>query len=154
MLDTVDRRLVSILQTNARMSNADIARKLKMAPSATYERTRRLEDRGVVHRYEARLSPEAVELGMVAFVFVRSNERPGDLTTADALARIPNVQEVHHIAGEDCFLAKVRVKDPRDLARLMREHIGKIATVQSTRTTIVLETIKETAELPVGVDTN
>ncbi len=154
MLDAVDRRLVSILQTNARMSNADIARKLKMAPSATYERTRRLEGRGVVHRYEARLSPEAVELGMVAFVFVRSNERPGDLTTADALARIPNVQEVHHIAGEDCFLAKVRVKDPRDLARLMREHIGKIATVQSTRTTIVLETIKETAELPVGVDTN
>ncbi len=154
MLDAVDRRLVSILQTNARMSNADIARKLKMAPSATYERTRRLEDRGVVRRYEARLSPEAVELGMVAFVFVRSSERPGDLSTADALARIPNVQEVHHIAGEDCFLAKVRVKDPPDLARLMREQLGKIDTVQSTRTTIVLETIKETAELPVGVDTN
>ena len=125
-----------------------------MAPSATYERTRRLEDRGVVRRYEARLSAEAVELGMVAFVFVRSSDRPGDLSTADALARIPNVQEVHHIAGEDCFLAKVRVKDPPDLARLMREQLGKIDTVESTRTTIVLETIKETAELPVGGDTN
>lgn len=120
-----------------------------MAPSATYERTRKLEDRGVVHRYEARVTPEEVDLGMVAFLFVRSSGKPGELETGEDLARIPNVQEVHHVAGEDCFLAKVRVRDAQDLSRLMREQIGKIDSVQSTRTTIVLETIKETAALPV-----
>lgn len=154
MLDAVDRRLIALLQTNARMSNADIARKLGMAPSATYERTRKLEERGVVTRYEARVTPEDVDLGMVAFIFVRSSGRAGDLETGEALAAIPNVQEVHHIAGEDCFLAKLRVKDARDLSRLMRERIGKIESVQSTRTTIVLETIKETAALPVGPEAN
>jgi Lrp/AsnC family leucine-responsive transcriptional regulator len=149
MLDAVDRRLITLLQTNARMSNAEIARRLQMAPSATYERTRKLEDRGVVHRYEARVAPEEVDLGMVAFLFVRSSGKPGELETGEDLARIPNVQEVHHVAGEDCFLAKVRVRDAQDLSRLMREQIGKIDSVQSTRTTIVLETIKETAALPV-----
>lgn len=154
MLDAVDRRLLALLQANARMSNAEIARRMQMAPSATYERTRRLEDRGVVRRYETRVAPEEVGLGMVAFIFVRSNEKPGELRTARDLARIPHIQEVHNIAGEDCFLVKVRVRDAQDLAVLLRERIGKIPSVQSTRTTIVLETIKETSALPVEPDPN
>lgn len=154
MVDMVDGRLVALLQTDARMSNAEVARRMKMAPSATYERLRKLEERGVIQRYEARIDPVAVDLGLVAFMFVRSAERAGALGTAEALAKIPEVQEVHHIAGEDCFLVKIRARDTQDLARLMRERIGAIDTVESTRTTIVLETIKETSALPVGLSTS
>jgi len=84
----------------------------------------------------------------VAFVFVRTAEPPGACDAAVRLAAIPGVQEVHHIAGEDCYLVKVRAADPEALGRILREEFGAIGTIRSTRTTIVLETIKETAELP------
>jgi Lrp/AsnC family leucine-responsive transcriptional regulator len=67
------------------------------------------------------------------------------------LAAIPEVQEVHHIAGEDCFVLKVRSRDAKSLGRLLRERISSIGTVQSTRTTVVLETMRESAQLPLEI---
>ena len=69
--------------------------------------------------------------------------------TAEKLAEIPEVLEVHHVAGEDCFLVKARAEDAEALGRLLRERLGGIATISSTRTTIVLETVKETSALPI-----
>jgi ATPase subunit of ABC transporter with duplicated ATPase domains len=66
----------------------------------------------------------------------------------EVLAGRPEVQELHHVAGEDCYLVKVRVADTAELGRLLREKVGVIGSVRSTRTTIVLETIKETGRLP------
>src|SRR5881227_969681 len=148
MIDETDRQILSILQQNARTSNAEIARQVEMAPSAVLERIRRLESRGVIQGYEARISPEAVGLGLLAFIFVASSDMSAELRTADQLARIPEVQEVHHIAGEDCFVLKVRVPDARSLGRLLREKISPLATVRSTRTTVVLETIRESGQFP------
>jgi Lrp/AsnC family leucine-responsive transcriptional regulator len=147
MIDEIDRQILMILQQNARTSNAEIARQIEMAPSAVLERIRRLESRGVIQGYEARINPEALGLGVLAFVFVRSADFDGEARTAELLSRIPEVQEAHHIAGEDCFLLKVRAKDAKTLGRLLRERIGT-GTVQSTRTTIVLETLRESAQLP------
>jgi Lrp/AsnC family leucine-responsive transcriptional regulator len=59
------------------------------------------------------------------------------------------VQEVHHVAGEDCYIAKVRVADTEALGKLLREKIGVVPAVKSTRTTIVLETVKESMTLPI-----
>jgi len=80
---------------------------------------------------------------------VRSNEKAGGVETAERLAQIPEVLEVHYVAGEDCFLVKVRAQDTEALGFLLRERLGRIATITSTRTTIVLETVKETCALPV-----
>lgn len=147
MIDDIDRQILSILQQNARTSNAEIARQVSMAPSAVLERIRRLETRGVIQGYEVRISPEALGLDVLAFVFVRSADFDGEARTAEVLASIPEVLEAHHIAGEDCFLLKVRTKDAKSLGRLLRERIGT-GTVHSTRTTIVLETIREGCRLP------
>lgn len=149
MIDGIDVEILKILQQNARISNAEIARKVGMAPSAIFERIRKLEGRGVILGYEARIDPAALGLHLLAFVFVRSDELAGEARTAQELARIPEVQEVHHIAGEDCFLLKVRVADPKSLSRLLREGLGKGQGIRSTRTTIVLETALESARLPV-----
>jgi len=149
MLDKIDLRILSILQGDARASNAAIARKIGMAPSATLERIRKLEQRGLIRGYQARLDAAPLGLGLVAFVFVRSSERAGGSKTARQLAAIPEVQEVHHIAGEDCFLVKVRATNPQALGQLLRERFGAIRAVTSTRTTIVLETLKETGSVPV-----
>ncbi len=149
-LDDVDLAILTILQANARTSNADMARRLSMAPSAVLERLRKLEARGVVASYTAHLSPAAVGFGLAAFIFVRAEEPPGAGGVGEMLARTPEVLEVHHIAGEDCYLVKARVADTAALGRLLRESIGAIPQVRSTRTTIVLSTVKESASLPLG----
>ena len=148
-LDRVDRQVLAILQENARTPNAEIARRVGVAPSAIFTRVRKLEDAGYVGGYEARLAAGRLGLGLVAFVAVRSDDQPGGVETAKLLAEIPEVQEVHHVAGEDCYLLKVRAADNMALARLLRERFAAIPSVRSTRTTIVLETIKETARLPI-----
>ena len=152
MINDLDRQILTILQKSARTSNAEIARQIGLAPSAVFERIRKLEERGVLRSYGAQVDPRAVGLGLVAFTFVRSNDRPGGVQTAEKLAEIPEVLEVHHVAGEDCFLVKVRAADTESLGRLLRERLGKIGTITSTRTTIVLETVKETVELPIAVE--
>jgi Lrp/AsnC family leucine-responsive transcriptional regulator len=149
MIDGIDIEILKILQSNARTSNAEIARQVNLAPSAVFERIRKLEERGVIEGYAARVNPNAVELPLLAYVFVRDSDRPGADLTARRVADIPGVLEVHHVAGEDCFLAKVRAKDPESLGRLLRERIGRIESITSTRTTIVLDTVKESAALPI-----
>ena len=149
MMNQVDREIVRILQENARTSNAEIARRLEMAPSAILERIRKLEERGVIRGYSALVDPEALGLGVTAFVFVRSNERAGALGTAAQLAEMPEVQEVHHVAGEDCFLVKVRLPSTRALGTLLSDRFGPIESIVSTRSTIVMDTVKETPHLPI-----
>lgn len=151
MIDDIDYQILNILQRSARTSNAEIARQIDMAPSAVLERIRRLEAKGVIQGYEARIRPEALGLALLSFVFVRSNDMTSETKTGSALASIPEVQEVHHVAGEDCFVLKVRTRDAKALGRLLRERIGTISTVQSTRTTVVLETMRESAQLPLEV---
>jgi Lrp/AsnC family leucine-responsive transcriptional regulator len=148
-LDDIDRRLLELLQQNAQMTNAALARELGMAPSAVLERVRKLEERKVIVGYEARLNPGALGWGLAAFVFVRAEEQLGSRETAVRLAQIPEVQEVHNVAGEDCYLVKLRVTDTAALAALLRNEFGRIETIRSTRTTIVLETIKEQATVPI-----
>ena len=151
MIDEIDLQILNILQQNARTSNAEIARQVEMAPSAVLERIRRLEARGVIQGYEARINPEALGLPILAFVFVRSTDFDGEARTAGLLSEIPEVLEAHHIAGEDCFLLKVRARDTKSLGRLLRDRIGSTGAVESTRTTIVLETVREGARLPLPV---
>lgn len=148
MLDSIDLAILDLLQANARTSNADIARRLQMAPSAILDRIRKLERRGVIRGYTARIDPAAVGLGLTAFILVRTEERVGRGTIGEALARIPEVLEVHHVAGEDCYLVKVRVSDTEGLGRLLRERFGRLRAVRSTRSTIVLSTVKEGQALP------
>ena len=102
----------------------------------------------MIRGYHAEVNPKAVNLGQLAFTFVRSNDRPGGVATATRLAEIPEVLEVHHVAGEDCFLVKVRAADSEGLGRLLREQLGAVETITSTRTTMVLEVVKESCVLP------
>ena len=147
-LDPVDLQILALLQDDARMPNAEIGRRVGLVPSAIFQRLRKLEKQGVLLGQEARIDPHAVGLGLAAFVHVKADERVGSLEAARRLADLPEVQELHHVAGEDCYLVKVRVADAAELGRFLREKVGVIASVSSTRTTVVLETIKETGQLP------
>jgi len=146
MIDVVDRQILSIVQQDARISNAEIARQIGLAPSAVLERLRKLEERNVIQGYSTRIDPRQVGLGLTVFVSVRTSECGGGVD--EALSAIPEVLEVHDVAGEDCYLIKVRTKDTDALGRLLREKIKLIPKVLGTRTTVVLQTFKETNALP------
>lgn len=148
MIDELDAKILNILQKNARIPNAEIARQVALAPSAVLERIRKLEERGVIAGYEVRLDAAALGFGLTAFVFVKTEESLGGSTTTRQIAKLAEVQEIHNVAGEDCYLLKVRVQDTRHLMEFMREKLGRIKSVRSTRTTIVLETVKECRTLP------
>ena len=146
-LDKVDLSILNLMQVNARISNADLARELDMAPSAVLERVKKLEQKKVILQYTVRLNPNPLHQKLLAFVFMKATDGLGCSTTGKELAKIPEVQEVHHIAGEDCYLVKIRTADSASLMELMRNHFSKIPNILSTKTTIVLETIKEEQQL-------
>jgi Lrp/AsnC family leucine-responsive transcriptional regulator len=153
MIDETDAVILDLLQENGRISQADVARVVGLAPSAVLERIRKLESRGVIKGYTALVDPYAVEQRMLAFIAVRSAQAPGDESVAHALAQCPEVLEVHHVAGDDCYLLKVRARDAEHVGQLLRHRFGRIPGVVSTRTTIVLETVKETPRLPLRAAT-
>ena len=148
MIDEMDRRILSLLQQDARLPNAEIARRVGMAPSATLERMRKLEERGVIQGYECRVDPRKLGLGLTAFIFVRALDK-GEHDAGERLKQHPNVLEVHHITGDDCYLVKVRVSDAEDLGRMLKTDFNALPSVQSTRTTIVLGTLKESSRIPI-----
>jgi len=147
-MDETDLQILSLLQPNSFLTNNELAKKIGMAPSAVLERVKKLEQKGIIEGYPTRIKPEALELKLLAFIFVKTSEGPGNASVAKQLSRLPEVLELHHIAGEDCYLMKVRTKDPQSLIHLMREKF-KIPNLLSTKTTIVLETLKETNQLPI-----
>src|SRR6476620_6610419 len=147
-LDEVDLKILGHLQPDSCLANNELAKKIGMAPSAVLERVKKLEQKGIIEGYPTRIKPEALDLKLLAFIFVKSSEGPGNASVAKQLAKIPEVLELHHVAGEDCYLAKVRTKDPQALIHLMREKFN-IPNLLSTKTTILLETLKETNQLPI-----
>ncbi len=122
-----------------------------MAPSATLDRLRKLESRGVIQGYETRLDASQLGLGFLAFVAVQTRTcSAGDSSVLQQLQDNPHILEIHHVTGEDCYWLKVRARSPEDLSRILQEEIGVMEEVQGTRTTIVLRTLKESIALPLG----
>ena len=114
--------------------------------SRTHDIAQMLEQKGVILQSTIRINPGALQQKMLAFIFMKAADGPGCNDTAKELAKIPEVQEVHHVAGDDCYLVKVRTYDSATLMHLMR-NFSKIPNLLSTRTTIVLETVKEQQQL-------
>ncbi|MBN9296174.1 MAG: Lrp/AsnC family transcriptional regulator [Filimonas sp.] len=146
-LDKIDLEILGLMQDNARISNADMARELGMAPSAVLERVKKLEQKKVIRQYVTDIDPAALGQKLLAFISLKTSDGLGCNVTGAKLAQIPEVQEVHSIAGEDCFLVKVRTTDSASLIRLMRTSFSEVTSIIATKTTIVLETVKEQQHL-------
>ncbi|HVX41560.1 MAG TPA: Lrp/AsnC family transcriptional regulator [Gemmatimonadaceae bacterium] len=151
MIDDIDTKILNILQRDGRTTNADLARHVGLAPSAVLERVRKLEERGVLRGYTALVDQAAIGFGLLAFILVRSSDPTGTDHVARQIAKAPEVLEVHNVAGEDCFVVKVRARDTKDLSRILKKRFGAIKAIRSTRTIIVLDTIKESTVLPVAI---
>lgn len=148
-IDAINARILNILQENGRTTQAELSKRVGLAPSAVLERLRRLEAQGAIRDYVARIDPRVANRALLAFIAVRTAEHGIEMPSAMALSRVPEVLELHHVAGEDCYFLKVRTRDAEHLGQLLRQTISAVPGVTSTRTTIVLETVKESARIPV-----
>jgi len=147
MIDTVDIKILNIMQNNGRISNAELARQLNMAPSGILERVKKLEQKKIIRGYEVRIDGEKLGLSIIAFIQVLSSDTVGSTEVGKELAKIPETLEVHWIAGNYNYLVKTRLNSTADLNNLLKK-FGAIAGLKDTRTTLVLETLKDTQTIP------
>ena len=141
-LDEIDRRILRLLREDGRMAHASIAKEVGLSGPAVHERVRKLEQRGIIAGYTAVLEPVALNRSHAAFIMVTLSEGSEFAIDDPIVARIceePDVLEFHRVAGQDCYLVKVRTATNKDLEQLLRR-IRKINGVARTRTTIVLST--------------
>lgn len=138
------------------MPHAAIAKEVRLSGPAVHERVRKLEQSGVIAGYTAVLDPEALDRSHVAFALVTLTEGEEFARDEPIVARIceePDVLEFHRVAGEDCYLIKMRTSTNKDLEHLLRR-IRSIRGVARSRTTIVLSTEleKPTIDVPQSED--
>jgi Lrp/AsnC family leucine-responsive transcriptional regulator len=155
MIDEISLQILKILQEKARIPNVEVARQVGMAPSAVLERIRKLEKNGFIDGYEVRLNPKRLKRDLIAFITIGCRKPAEAATTGRFLSKLNAVQEVHHVAGGDGLLVKVRVRDTEELGRLIREELTADEGIASTETTVVMSTYKETALIPLDdIDVN
>jgi Lrp/AsnC family leucine-responsive transcriptional regulator len=152
--DVLDRQILRLLRQDGRMSVASIAKEVGLSGPSVHERIKKLEQRGIIAGYTAVLEPRLLNRPHVAFVMVTLSEGNEFAIDDPIVARIceePDVLEFHRIAGEDCYLVKVRSATNKELEELLRR-IRKIRGVARTRTTIVLSTELERPSIEVPSD--
>ena len=142
-MDPTDERLVALLQENGRSTQLELAKEIGLSQPATAERIKKLEERGVVLGYSARVDATKLGKDVTAFIGV-SIEHPKyfDAFAKKVLAH-PDVLEAHRVAGGDSYLLKVKTKNTASLDKLLVEELRTIAGVTRSHTTIVLSSVKE-----------
>jgi Lrp/AsnC family transcriptional regulator len=148
--DRFDHRILAELQTDASLSNAELAERVGLSANACWRRTKRLEDDGVIYARVALLEPTALDLHVTAFVAVRTNEHNDKWlkTFAAGVAGIPEVVEFYRMSGETDYLLKVVVKDIADYDRVYKKLVA-IAPLFDVSSSFAMERIKTTTALPI-----
>ncbi len=150
-LDHIDRKVLEILQSNGKITNAQLSKEIGLSPAPTLERVKKLEMSGIIKSYHAQLEPEKVGLGVTTFVMVTLVGHKMDVTRSfvDKVNDIGEIIECHHITGTGDFLLKVISKDIASYQKLMLETINEIEEVANTQTMVILSTFKESKVLPI-----
>lgn len=138
-MDDIDRRLVQLLQENARMSYAELARQIGLTSPSVQERVGKLERNGVITAYRAEVSPEAVGLGITALIGIVTMAGSEYADVADALWEIDEVESCYFLAGQESYLLKVRVGTMAEMEHLVTR-LSRLPGVGGTRTTVALST--------------
>jgi Lrp/AsnC family transcriptional regulator, leucine-responsive regulatory protein len=149
-LDNIDRRLVEALAADGRATVTSLAQLVGLSGPSVHERLRKLEASGAIRGYAALIDPDAVGAGVAAYVALNLGPGLADKDRIDeALAREPRVLEAHEIAGEDCYLVKLRVGSPQELSEAVAR-LRQLSPTVMTRTTVVLRTVLERPLLAAG----
>lgn len=150
-LDSIDHRILSALQKQGRITNADLSDKVNLSPSACHRRVQRLEAEGYIKDYVALL--DAQKLGCPTTVFVEITLSGQADEVLDAFERevalVPDVLECHLMAGKSDYLLKVVARDTEDFAQIHRRYLARLPGVAQMQSSFALRTVFKTTALPV-----
>ncbi|MFK7951712.1 MAG: Lrp/AsnC family transcriptional regulator [Ekhidna sp.] len=150
-LDKIDRKILDILQSNAKITNAQLSKDIGLSPAPTLERVKKLETSGIIKSYHAKLDTDKIGLGVHTFVQVSlkgHNKKNIDLFIGE-INNIPEIIECHHITGSGDFILKVISSDIQTYQQLMLEKVSEIEVVDGLQSMIILSTFKDSKVLPV-----
>jgi len=149
VLEDVDARIVAVLADDGRCSYTDLAERVGLSVSAVHQRVRRLEQRGVIRGYAARIDSEQIGLPLTAFVSLTPIDPGAPDDYPQRLSVLPEIEACHSVAGVESYIVKVRVASPSALESLLGQIRAHAAV--STRTTVVLSTPYEDRPVPITV---
>ena len=147
--NTLDLKVIQHLMRRARMTWSDLASSLGLSAPAAADRVRRLEERGVIQGYAALINPHSLGYNLTAFISVTLERPEHRAAFLEKVAALAEIQECHHVTGEDDYLLKARCRNTQDLERLISDELKSLPGLLKTRTTIALSTLKETTVLPI-----
>jgi Lrp/AsnC family transcriptional regulator, leucine-responsive regulatory protein len=142
-MDAIDRQILDLLQRDARLTQQEIAKRVKLTQPSVADRIRKLEEHAVITSYVARVDPQHLGKDITAFIGVSVGHPKYFDEFAKKVSSLPDILECHRVAGIDSYILKVRTENTRALDRLLVEEIRTIPGVTRTHTTLVLSSIKE-----------
>jgi DNA-binding Lrp family transcriptional regulator len=149
-IDQFDRKILALLQIDSRLTNNDLSEQVHLSPSQCSRRRQRLEEEGYVRGYHAVLDRDRLGFSLVNVVTVTlaTHNRDNARRFADLISKLPEVQEAHALTGEMDYILKVVTRDLKSLSEFVNGVLLPHDTVNYVKTAIVLETLKETTNLP------
>ena len=150
-LDSIDRKIIGVLQNDGRTSNADLAENINLSASACHRRVQRLHSTGIIKNYVALLNSRLVGLPTTVFVEITLSGQADEVL--DAFERqvqlIPDVLECHLMSGSADYLLKVIAKDTDDFARIHRKYLARLPGVAQMHSSFSLRSVSNTTALPI-----
>ena len=150
-LDDTDRRILTVLQDQGRITNADLSDRVNLSPSACHRRVQRLEEEGVIAGYVALVNARMLGKPTTVFVEITLESQAEELLDAfeRGVARIPDILECHLMAGTADYLLKVVAEDTEDFARIHRQYLSRLPGVRQMQSSFALRQVRKTTALPV-----
>lgn len=150
-MDRIDKKILTELQVNGRISNIDLSKKVGLSPTPCLERVRRLERTGVIEGYQAVLNAEAVGANMLVFVEITLEKTAQDVFSdfSKAVEKLDEILECHLVSGSFDYLLKTRVKNMASYRKLLGETLLKLPSVSASRTYVVMEEVKSNRPIPI-----
>jgi len=150
-LDATDRRILTVLQKEGRVTNAELSDRINLSPSACHRRVQRLEDDGYIAAFVALLDARKLGRPTTVFVEITLQGQADDLLDAfeREVARVPDVLECHLMAGSADYLLKIVARDTEDFARIHRQYLSRLPGVAQMQSSFALRTVFKTTAMAV-----
>ncbi len=150
-LDTIDLRILNLLQLNAKLTNKDIAQKVNLSPTPVFERIKKLEKLGFIEKYVAILNADLLDKSLTVFCNITLKEHTKEIGNqfVKDIKSLTEVTECYNISGDYDFLLKIQVDDMKAYQNFVLNRLGEIQNIGSAHSTFVMGTIKQSYQLPI-----
>lgn len=149
--DQIDRKILTILQASAKITNAQLSKEIGLSPAPTLERVKKLENAGILKSYHAKIDTDKIGLGVSTFVSVslKGHNKDNIDNFLSEINKIDEVIECHHITGSGDFILKIIAKDIGSYQQLMLEKVSNITVVDNMESMVILSTFKDSKVIPI-----